>query len=239
MPTAKKNTITKHSTMAQAVAAAQLQMTNALKDAKNPHFKSNFASLPVVRDIVIPAYAANGVSVIQSVIGMDGYAGVKTTLYWQGDPDKPREQMDAGDLMMPIGNVRNVAQAVGSIVSYCRRYMLAAAGGIGQVDDDGNSADAIPQHGDKRRPATAKKAEPKALFKHGDIVKTANGNVGSIFWIGTGDKAGRVGVKYGDGKDEKEFTSQSHVKAVEPIGSNDGKSSKQHWQGNENDELPF
>ena len=177
MAPAKKNTITKHPTMAQAVAAAQLQMTNALKDAKNPHFKSNFASLPVVRDIVIPAYAANGVAVIQAVIGMDGYAGVKTTLYWQGDPDKPREQMDAGDLMMTIGNVRNVAQAVGSIVSYNRRYMLAAAGGIGQIDDDGNSADKIPPDGGNRRQAPKAEPKPAQPIQNSQPARTAGFNI--------------------------------------------------------------
>ena len=157
MAPAKKptNGITVHPTMSTAVAAAQLQMVNALKDSKNPHFGSDYASLEVVRDIVIPAYAANGVAVVQEVIGAEGFAGLRTTLYWQGSADKPREEMPAGDILIPFGNPRNVPQSVGSMVTYTRRYQLAAAGGIAQADDDGNSNDRQqrPQNAPQRVPS--------------------------------------------------------------------------------------
>ena len=123
MPPAKKptNGITHHPTMATAVAAAQLQMSNATKNAKNPHFRNDYADLSAVRDIVIPAYASYGVACVSEVIGRDGFAGVRTTLYWQGDPDKPRETMPGGDIMIPIGNGRNVPQEIGGLSSYFRR----------------------------------------------------------------------------------------------------------------------
>lgn len=146
-----------HPTMATAVAAAQLEMSNALKDSRNPHFRTQYASLASVRDVVVRAYAANGVAVVQEVIGCDGQAGVKTTLYWQGDPDKPRESMPAGDLMTPIGSGRNTPQECGSLTTYYRRYMLAAAGGIGQEDDDAQSQQAPP-----KRAVAARKPSPPA-----------------------------------------------------------------------------
>ena len=141
MPPVKKPApgITQHPTMTTAVCAAQLQMANAIKDAKNPHFKSNYATLAVVRDIVIPAYAANGVAFVQEVIGIDGQAGIRSTLYWQGDPAKPRETMPAGDLMTSIGTGRNASQDCGAAATYYRRYMYAAVGGIAQADDDAQS----------------------------------------------------------------------------------------------------
>ena len=151
-----------HPTMATAVAAAQLEMSNALKDSSNSHFRNQYASLASVRDVVVRAYAANGVAVVQEVIGCDGQAGVKTTLYWQGDPDKPRESMPAGDLMTPIGSGRNTPQECGSLTTYYRRYMLAAAGGIAQEDDDAQSVKPQPQRKSEpqRRPEPPKRRAP-------------------------------------------------------------------------------
>tara|TARA_R100001443_G_scaffold14484_4_gene24404 strand:+ start:1152 stop:1889 length:738 start_codon:yes stop_codon:yes gene_type:complete len=149
---------TQHKTMAQAVAAAQAEMSNAVKDSTNPHFKKTYASLAAIRDIVIPAYASHGVAVVQEIIGVDGFAGVKTTLYWQGDPSVPRESMPAGELMTPIGTGRNASQDCGSAATYYRRYQLAACAGIAQEDDDASSA---PQVQNSRPAAPAAAPRPQ------------------------------------------------------------------------------
>ena len=47
-----------------ALAKAQAAMDNVVKDSANPHFKSRFASLAAVRDVVIPALAEQGLSLI-------------------------------------------------------------------------------------------------------------------------------------------------------------------------------
>ena len=205
---------TKHETMAQAVAAAQAEMSNAIKDSSNPHFKTTFASLAAIRDIVIPAFSAHGVAVVQEVIGMDGHAGVRTTLYWQGSPDTPRESMPAGDLMTAIGGGRNASQDCGSAATYYRRYQLAACAGIAQEDDDAESAPVRPTRPQPSTRAPDTTGRPKARanaatvdskWSTGDTVTTSKGNTGTIFWIG-GDKGDSVGVRWGDGEEEKEWT---------------------------------
>jgi hypothetical protein len=130
MPPTKKPA---HETAAAAIAAAQANMSNAIKDAKNPHFKSNYASLAAVRDVVIPAFAAEGVAILQPIEGENGCCCVRTLLMW-GD-----QTIEAGNCSIPIGNGRNAAQDVGSVATYLRRYQLAAVGGIGQEDDDAQS----------------------------------------------------------------------------------------------------
>ena len=55
MPTKKT-----HETLASALAAAQGEMSNASKNAKNPHFKSTYADLASMRDAVIPVLSAHG-----------------------------------------------------------------------------------------------------------------------------------------------------------------------------------
>ena len=104
MPTPKKPTA--HPNAATAIAAAQANMSNAVKDSTNPHFKQQYASLAAVRDIVVPAFAAEGVGVLQPIEGENGAARVRTLLLW-GD-----QVIEAGNCSIPIGGGRNAAQDV-------------------------------------------------------------------------------------------------------------------------------
>jgi hypothetical protein len=117
-------------------------MSNAAKDATNSHFKKQYASLAAIRNIVIPAFAAEGVAVLQPIEGEAGEARVRTLLLW-GD-----QVIESGNCSIPIGGGRNAAQDVGSIATYLRRYQLAAVGGIAQEDDD---AEGIEPPQKKRR----------------------------------------------------------------------------------------
>ena len=127
MPPAKK---TEHSSFAAAIAAAQLEMCNATKNAKNPHFKTNYADLSAVRDVVLPAFNRHGIAVLQPVDGANGFCTVRTVLMWTD------QTLEVGNCTLPIGDSRNVAQAVGGVATYLRRYQLASVGGIAQEDDD-------------------------------------------------------------------------------------------------------
>ena len=129
MPPVKKPV---HENAAAAIAAAQANMSNAIKDATNPHFKKQYASLAAVRDVVIPAFAAEGVAILQPIEGEDGCCRVRTLLLW-GD-----QIIEAGNCSIPIGSGRNAAQDVGAVTTYFRRYMLASLG-IAQEDDDAQS----------------------------------------------------------------------------------------------------
>jgi hypothetical protein len=119
-----------------ALAKAQAAMDNVVKDSANPHFKSRFASLAAVRDVVIPALAEQGIAVVQ-MPGNDseGRVTIKTVLLHESGT------LDCGTVAT-TATVRggNEAQALGSAVSYLRRYSLAAICGVAQEDDDGNAS---------------------------------------------------------------------------------------------------
>jgi hypothetical protein len=51
--------------IATALAAAQINMGKALKQASNPHFRSKYADLGSVMDACLPALNAHGIAVIQ------------------------------------------------------------------------------------------------------------------------------------------------------------------------------
>jgi len=130
--------VKKHTTIAEALATAQSKMGNAVKNSVNPHFKNRYADLSAVRDVVIPALAAEGIACIQHVDGADGSVTVRTTLHWG------EVTIEAGNCTIKLDG-RNAAQAVGSATTYIRRYQLAAVGGIAQEDDDGQSATNEPR----------------------------------------------------------------------------------------------
>ena len=124
-----------HETLASALAAAQGDMSNASKDAKNPHFQSTYATLASLRDAVIPVLAAHGIACVQLCDGDGQSVSVTTRLLFGA------EAMDCGRLTIPIGGARNPAQAVGAVITYARRYQLGAVAGVAAEDDDGNSLD--------------------------------------------------------------------------------------------------
>lgn len=142
--------------IAKALAAAQKTMGNAAKDSTNPHFKSKYADLASVRDATAPL-ADNGIAVTQQVItGQDGVPGIRTVLMHESG-----EWMGSNAYCRPA---QNTPQGLGSVVTYLRRYMLAAAAGIAQEDDDGNVGSQQPTRNPPRpaaRPHTEQESREK------------------------------------------------------------------------------
>lgn len=120
--------------LAGALALAQAELENAKKTSNNPHFKSKYADLAEVLDTVRPVLAKHGLSFVQ----FPGYAhepkvvAVETILMHKSG------QFISGTVAAPV--TKPDAQGVGSAITYCRRYSLAAVVGIAQEDDDGNEA---------------------------------------------------------------------------------------------------
>ena len=120
--------------LAGALAKAQLAMKNATADADNPYFKSKYADLATVRDAVTPALAANGIAVVQLTSSENGHLIVHTRLMHSSG-----QWIES---QYPIMNDTAKPQAMGSALTYARRYSLSAICGIAsEKDDDGNAAD--------------------------------------------------------------------------------------------------
>jgi hypothetical protein len=115
-----------------ALAKAQAEMSNVIKDSANPHFRSKFASLAAVRDVVIPALSAQGISIVQMPGNTeDGRVSIRTMLLHESGT------LDCGTVATTV-TVRggNEAQALGSALTYLRRYALSAIAGVAQEDDE-------------------------------------------------------------------------------------------------------
>jgi hypothetical protein len=116
-----------------ALSLAQAEMSNPAKKSTNPFFKSKYADLAEVINISKPTLAKFGLSIIQMPYVHNGSVGVETMII-----HKSGEYINSR-LNMPLGAKKD-AQAVGSAITYGRRYSLAGVCGIAQEDDDGNSA---------------------------------------------------------------------------------------------------
>ena len=120
--------------LATALAKAQGQIKGAVKDSANPFFKSKYADLASVVEAIRSAFAANGLSYIQSVEPSDkDEVRVETTILHSSG-----EWIGCGVLALPVSKVD--AQGYGSALTYARRYSLSAATGVAPEDDDGNAA---------------------------------------------------------------------------------------------------
>lgn len=120
--------------LATAMAKAQGQIKTALKDSKNPHFKSSYADLTSVWDACREALTKNGFSVIQRTdFDAGGEVWLETMLlHSSGEHIASR---------YPLRPLKQDPQGYGSAITYARRYCLAAiVGVVADEDDDGNAA---------------------------------------------------------------------------------------------------
>lgn len=122
--------------IAEALAAAQGEILNPNKSAENPFFKSKYADLAEVLNVVRPAFSKHGLSVVQMPYSSDdGGIGVTTMISHKSG------QWMQGSLELPLQVAKNVNQDAGSAITYMRRYALAAACGVAQEDLDSNLGD--------------------------------------------------------------------------------------------------
>jgi hypothetical protein len=122
--------------LAPALAKAQAAMKAATMDGENPHFRSRYATLASINDAVKKPLADHGLCVVQGVGAGEGTAKVSTMILHSSG------EWIASELALPVGE-RATPQAIGSAISYGRRYGLAAlCGVVSDTDDDGEQAEA-------------------------------------------------------------------------------------------------
>lgn len=121
-------------TIAEALSAAQAEITDPAKDSVNPHFKSRYADLATVLKTVRPVLAKHGIALVQTTDLHDGQLVLVTRLLWRDEEILGR---------YPVQPVKADPQGLGSAMTYARRYALQAIVGVAaDDDDDGNAASA-------------------------------------------------------------------------------------------------
>lgn len=115
--------------IAPAVLAAQKELGSVKKGAKNPFFKSSYADLTSVIEALKDVVNKNGLSIIQTQ--RDGDV-LTTLLHSSGQYISSATQIKCAK--------ENDPQALGSAISYARRYGLQSILCLPAQDDDGEGA---------------------------------------------------------------------------------------------------
>jgi len=148
--------------LAAALASAQGEIKNPPKNRTNPHFKSKYADLADGLDVIRPVLSKHGLSFVQ-VTEMDGDAILLRTRLMH----KSGQWIDG---TYPVARAANSHQALGSSLSYAKRYALFSLVGVhGDEDDDGNAA-AQPEPRTRQQQAQARSLEKAQIGKPGGIL---------------------------------------------------------------------
>lgn len=137
--------------LALALSLAQGEIVNPEKNAINPYFSNTtktakYADLAEVLNVIRPAFSKNGLAFIQIPSVSENSASVETVLLHKSgqfisekisSPVPPKKDKETGTIL-PM-----TAQSIGSVITYLRRYAIAAFAGIAQEDDDGNAATGV------------------------------------------------------------------------------------------------
>lgn len=124
------NKSTEINELAKALARFQRAMVAIVKDAKNPFFKSKYVSLNAIISAIREPLASEGLSFAQFPSGENGLTTILMHESGQWLEDT-----------VAVQPTKNDPQALGSAITYMRRYALAAVLGLNvEEDDDGNKA---------------------------------------------------------------------------------------------------
>ena len=130
-----------------AIAKAQAAMPAATKTADNPHFKSKYADLGSVLECIVPALTNEGCALLQFPGWDHGRGLVTMTTVVAGHGGSVTSTAAS-----PLGRGSG-PQAVGSAITYLRRYAAQSILSLPAADDDANAA-----QGDYNEPAPARTA---------------------------------------------------------------------------------
>jgi len=157
--------------LAEALLKVQKQLHAVKKDASNPFFKSKYATLQSTWEACREALQDAGLVIIQT-IHRDNGVFLRTRLMHVSGAYTDSET--------PLLMKEETMQAMGSAISYARRYSLAAIIGlVTDEDDDGNAASkpmqtalhthtnahqAMPSSAPQRTFATISEAQAKRFY---------------------------------------------------------------------------
>lgn len=122
------------SELAKALVKFNARVGKISKDAKNPFFKNNYATLDNIIDEVRPILSEFGLNILQLPSGDGENIKISTLLMHESG-----EWLESEPLTMKP--VKNDPQGLGSAITYARRYALQSFLSLNTgEDDDGNNA---------------------------------------------------------------------------------------------------
>lgn len=176
-------------TPSQALVLAVAGCENARALRINPHFRSKYFALSDLLDIVKPTFAKYGLAIIQIPSTDDGRISISAQVFHASG-----HSWDFGSVGIKSEGL--TLQALGSAMSYLKRYQLATLCGVAadleEGEDDGNS---VTKHQQSYKPKAAvpvaqPAAKPSALWcdwlTSADELQVAQGILIRKGWLAEG-----------------------------------------------------
>ena len=122
--------------LAKALLLFHTKMGKIAKDAKNPFFKSSYATLSTILENIQDPLLESGLTFTQFPTENSSLTSVLIHA-------ESGEFMEGSYSLTPV---KNDPQSIGSAITYARRYALGAILGLNiDIDDDGNRASFKPK----------------------------------------------------------------------------------------------
>lgn len=136
--------------LCKALTLFHVKVDSITKDAKNPFFKSSYATLYNIQEAIREPLAESGLTVCQFPDEQNGLTTI--VMHTSG------QWIESTYYMNPV---KNDPQSLGSSLTYQRRYSLSAALNLSVMDDDDAN---LATHGNSA-PAQNQKLEKQFLNK--------------------------------------------------------------------------
>lgn len=149
--------------LAAALVQAQAAMPAVEADKVNPHFKSKFVSLDHLIAKTRPVLNKHGLAITQAPTHLEGQPALQTMIL--------HESGESLVSVMPLLVAKSDMQALGSAVTYAKRYAWSAACGISADEDDDGESAATATTADAGHSAKVN-GSPKATKAQVDLVET-------------------------------------------------------------------
>lgn len=152
--------------LSKALFTFHKEMGKIAKTSNNPFFKSKYADLPTILDAISKPLDDAGLVVVSIPDG----EGLTTILLHA----ESGEYISANGIMKPV---KNDPQAIGSAITYQRRYSIGSILNLNiDEDDDGNKASGKQETKQQQKSQQAQQPKPKGILtlnnqQYGVLVK--------------------------------------------------------------------
>jgi len=137
--------MTEHKNIYAALMAAQQEFGQVTKGSTNPAFRSKYADLADVANVVIPTLSRQGVAVLHYMTG-ENLSVMRTEFVHASSETKV-------NCDIPLIVDKQNMQGMKSATTYAKRIGLESLSGIAPEDDDGNQAAKSPPKPEPKKPA--------------------------------------------------------------------------------------
>lgn len=152
-----------------AIARVQAELKPLIKDKDNPFFKSKYADLGAVLDVLKEPLSNAGLLMLQSPYYEEDKIGVETLLV----------HLESGEeltyKLAVVNSATNPAQGAGIIITYLRRYSLMPI--FSMYADDDDDANGLSKKEEPVISDTVKKLQAKAIKLAKELSETKKDEV--------------------------------------------------------------